>query len=98
MDSIRQDVVDALVWLDLHRCRELLAALLKGSDDAAQAAAERLMPELQGQVDVRAEPWREALLAELELRVSGADDDPDLVATTEVPNLVRFAADLRTKE
>ena len=85
MDAIRQDVVDALVWLELADAQALLHALLKGAPSGWQAAVERAVPELKGQADLSDERWREALLEELELRVAGADDDADAQETMEVP-------------
>ena len=94
MDSIRQDVVDALVWLDMAHVQALLFALVKGPPTSWQGAVERLVPDLRGQADMTDPRWRDALLDELELRVAGTDDEADQ-ETTEVPNLARFATDLR---
>jgi hypothetical protein len=95
MEGIRQDVVDALVWVDLTRAKALLLALVKGDPSSWQAAVERLVPDLRGEADLSDPRWRDALLDELELRVAGLDDDPDAQETMEVPNLARFAHDLR---
>jgi len=96
MDRIRQDVVDALVWVELARVQALLHALVKGAPEGWQAAVERLVPDLTGVADLSDPRWREALLDELEQRVAGLDDDQDALDTVEVPNLARFATDLRT--
>jgi hypothetical protein len=98
MDTIRRDVLDAVVWLDLDACRRLLSALVRGDEAAAREAVERQLPELRGVIDVADPRWRDALLDELELRVAGHDDDPDQIATREVPNLARFALDRRDDE
>lgn len=95
MGGIRQDVVDALVWLDMARVQALLQVLVKGSPETWQAAVDRLVPDLRGEADLSDPAWHEALLEELEQRVAGEDDDSDLQDTVEVPNLARFAADLR---
>jgi len=96
MDRIRQDVVDALVWLELDRAQALLLALVKGPEASWQEAVERLVPDLRGEVDLTNPRWRDALLDELERRVAGVDDDPDDQETMEVPNLARFANDVRS--
>jgi len=96
MEGIRQDVVDALVWLELAHVQALLHALVKGPPASWQSAVDRLVPDLRGQADLSDERWREALLEELERRVAGVDDDDDDLETMEVPNLARFATDLRS--
>jgi hypothetical protein len=95
MGKVRQAVVDALVWLDMARAQALLQALVKGPAESWQAAVDRLVPDLKGEADLSDPAWHDALVDELELRVAGLDDDPDDVQTTEVPNLARFASDLR---
>ncbi len=96
MGGIRQDVVDALVWLELDRAQALMHALVKGPEASWQAAVERLVPDLRGVADLSNPRWHEALLDELERRVAGLDDDPDDQETMEVPNLARFANDVRS--
>jgi len=98
MDDIKRDVVDALVWLDLAGAQELLRALLRDDRATQERTLKRLVPDLVGVADLGDPLWMDALLEELELRVSPEDDDdPDSVATREVPNLARFAADIRSQ-
>jgi len=95
--DIERDVADALVWLDLEGARTLLRSLIRDDLATQQRTLRRLVPDLVGVADLTDDRWMDALLEELELRVAPEDDDdPDSVATREVPNLARFAADIRS--
>jgi len=95
MELIRRDVIDALVWLDLAHVQALMFALVKGAPSSWQGAVERLVPDLRGEADMTDPRWREAMLDELEIRLAGVEPEVDL-DTREVPNLARFAADVRS--
>jgi len=99
MDDIQRDVQDALVWLDLVGARALMRSLLRDDPARQEATLRRLVPDLVGVADLSDPRWVDALLEELELRVAPDEDgeeDPDSIATREVPNLARFAADIRS--
>jgi hypothetical protein len=90
-DRIARDIASAVAWLDLAQVQELARLLL--ADDTT-TAARRLgawVPELDD-LDLADPGAAEALLDELEWRLSPPDeDDPDAIATREVPDYTRFA-------
>ena len=91
MTDIARDVASAVAWLDLAQVQELTRLLLAEDTGAAARRLEQWVPDLDG-CDLADRAWTDALLDELEWRLSPPDeDDPDLVATREVPDYTRFA-------
>lgn len=94
--GLQRTVASALAWLSHAQAAELMRYVLAGDDLRARTLLCTRIPELMDECDLEDPEWREALLDELDYRVSpGADDDPDLVPTQEVPDYARFATDVR---
>jgi hypothetical protein len=90
--EISRDVASAVVWLDPGQVQQLLQLLLGDHWTEAQSVLDRAVPDLPEECRLTDARWREALFEELEFRLSPPDDeDPDQVATREVPDYTRFA-------
>ena len=91
-DRIAHDIASAVAWLDLAQVQALARLLLAADTDGAARRLGGWVPELGEGLDLADPVVADALLDELEWRLSPPDDDdPDAVATREVPDYTRFA-------
>ena len=91
-DPISRELASAVAWLDLAQVQELARLLLAEDWTTAERRLLQWVPELADGCDLTSPTWSDALMDELEWRLSPPDeDDPDLVATREIPDYARYA-------
>lgn len=97
--QVRSLAASLIAWLDVAQSREALRLLVNNRDEDALDVLHLATTEFPDGFDLSDPVWREAVLDELEGRISPEDtEDPDDVKTTMVPNYAAFATDLREQD
>jgi hypothetical protein len=83
---------DAVVWLTDEQAEQVMELLNTGAHPAAKMLLLSLIPDLPTELDLTDPTFAAQLTDELAYRLEPPDDeDPDLLATREIPDYTRFA-------